>query len=220
MYFLSEAYCYTYTPHKLQARSIILFSSTMNNVFIISLGLYILIGAVLLILDPFVEWDLRHDIKRMRGKSVSALFYTDEEKPIPTPITKIVMLVIIFSIIFITFWPVFLFIGLRRNGFSFMGWILKRQDSSLTFGTIGGAGILVCGDCNYSVKIISFLHGTNDCTTGYQCQSCGQFVQVNDSLSGLIEKGCQCGGNLSREEKLFCPKCRSKNVHYLMEYIT
>ena len=193
----------------------------MNNVVIIGLGLYILIGIVLLILDPFGGWNLRQDIKRMRGKSVSALFYADEDKPTPpAPITKIVMFVIIMSVIFITFWPVLLFIELRRNGFGFIGGILKRQDSSLTFGTIGGAGVLVCGDCNYSVKIISFLHGTNDCTTGYQCQSCGQFVQVNDSLSDVIEKGCQCGGNLSREEKLFCPKCGSKRVRYLMEYIT
>ena len=192
----------------------------MSNIVIIVLALYLLVGLALVTIGPFGQ-SLRQEVEHMRGKSFRAAIQADQGEPIPSlPMAKIVAFVIIMSVVCIALWPVLVVSEIK--GKSVIGETLKGWDGDLTFtfSDIGGAGRIVCGDCGYSVKIVSFLHGAGNCTTGYQCQSCGRFVQVNDSLLDTVENGCQCGGTLSRQKKLFCPKCRTKNVRYLMEYIT
>lgn len=97
---------------------------------------------------------------------------------------------------------------------------------SLYFSYMGGAGTIICNSCNYREEIISFTHqhGRDPLTfTGLQCQKCGNFQgiinyhKVNDKEEILCNK---CGGNLSRNEPLFCPICKSKDLHYSIKFLT
>lgn len=200
----------------------------MNSALIIGLVLYVFVGVALVTIGSFGK-SLRMEVERMRGKSLPALLLLDQSEPAPSaPIAKIVAFVSVMSVVAIAIWPILLIsefkskkLGLfRGRKFRFMGKTFMPRGTGLMFTSIGGAGKIVCSDCGYSAKIVCFLHGTENCTTGYQCQFCGQFVQVNDSQSDVVGKLCQCGGTLSRQEELFCPRCRSRNVDYLMEYIT
>lgn len=86
----------------------------------------------------------------------------------------------------------------------------------LFFSKIGGMGYTECLDCNHQEEIVSFLHGFSKLhqianpLVGMQCQSCGKF----DSVSEDIQISCDCGGMLSRDKALFCPKCKSKRLKY------
>lgn len=130
-------------------------------------------------------------------------------------------------------WPVFLaswFQERRRGGHGRELWenyLNQPIPRGLTFARMGGAGTIFCKDCGYEEEITSFTHGYTAegkrCGTfGHQCQSCGKFSDVDDHgvpLSATALR-CECGGQLEREEVLFCPKCRSTNLGYNMEYIT
>jgi hypothetical protein len=88
----------------------------------------------------------------------------------------------------------------------------------ITFQEIGGAGKLICNNCRHEQDIVSFLHGSEWCASGFQCQKCGKIsVQESDKK---WSKTYDCGGEYSRDEKLFCPICKSKNLSYRMSFIT
>lgn len=96
-----------------------------------------------------------------------------------------------------------------------------RDENLLYFTQIGGAGKISCKNCDFNEKIIGFLHGIVFWTkTGFQCQKCGKFHEIECDMNNTKEVKCNCGGNLERDEHLFCPKCKSKKLHYDMEYIT
>ena len=87
---------------------------------------------------------------------------------------------------------------------------------------MGGAGDIICRNCFYKERIISFLHGFGKdrwTNSGYQCQSCGKFHSIENARKLDHLPSCECGGKLSRDEVLFCPKCRSTNLEYEMQYI-
>jgi len=88
------------------------------------------------------------------------------------------------------------------------------DEKGITFGRMGGFGEVKCKLCGYREKIVSFTHGLTSCTSGYQCQNCWKFESVDDTNSDEIEKGCSCGGTLSRRMKLYCPRCRSIELAY------
>ena len=101
---------------------------------------------------------------------------------------------------------------------------MKRSDKYLFFWKMGGKGIISCSICDYKQTIVSFLHGFGEnswANTGYQCQNCGKFQEI-ESYSEEIAKTavCDCGGHLSRREPVFCPNCKSTNVIYQMTLIT
>ena len=93
----------------------------------------------------------------------------------------------------------------------------------------GGSGDLICKICRHKEKIISYLHGPIEGKEdddnylfgweklGYQCQDCGKFESFYKDES---VKKCECGGTLSTESRLFCPKCKSYEVEYEMGLIT
>ena len=90
---------------------------------------------------------------------------------------------------------------------------------------MGGAGTLHCNVCGYEEKIISFLHGFDDGPDswhecGYQCQDCGKIISIERNLSLKKIPTCDCGGEMSREEPLFCPVCKSFSLEYKMRIIT
>ena len=101
-----------------------------------------------------------------------------------------------------------------------------RVADPLTYSYMGGAGTIICNNCGYEKDIVSFLHDFDDDgnpsngSWGYQCQSCGKFYSLNDSQRAAKPLICSCGGELSRDKALFCPKCKSKSMGYKMSYIT
>ena len=103
-----------------------------------------------------------------------------------------------------------------------------ERDYNLCLSHLGGAGRIICSDCGHTDNVISFIHGfdengnCNDGLTGYQCQSCGEFHILSDTDMAEKERPftCSCGGELSRDKSIFCPKCRSYNMDYLMNCIT
>ena len=94
------------------------------------------------------------------------------------------------------------------------------DDNLLYYRRMGGAGVVKCNNCNYSQEIISFLHGIEWCSSGFQCQKCGKFHEIECDMENSKGKLCECGGDLSREKPLFCPICKKANMTYMMSYIT
>lgn len=94
----------------------------------------------------------------------------------------------------------------------------------LYFSYMGGVGTITCNSCNHSEEIVSFTHliGGKPLTfTGVQCQKCGEFREImNYHEAGKERLLCQCGGTLSRNEPLFCPHCKSKELDYSLKFLT
>lgn len=103
----------------------------------------------------------------------------------------------------------------------------SRLKEGLSFSYMGGVGRIRCWECSFEQIIVSFTHGVADngernCDEGRQCLRCGKFDTIHGQGEPIRrdEKPCNCGGELSRDHKLFCPACRSQKLLYRMGYIT
>jgi len=112
----------------------------------------------------------------------------------------------------------------------------SQKKGNLTFCNIHGAGSITCTDCGMQTEVTVFMHGPYSCEIGRQCQSCGTFfTEHNESkiyhTFGPQTKNTvcpQCGtinfrnGELYKRQDtpLFCPKCKSRNLQYQMEFIS
>jgi DNA-directed RNA polymerase subunit M/transcription elongation factor TFIIS len=94
-----------------------------------------------------------------------------------------------------------------------------NKENFLYYYDMGGAGTFHCNECGHEEEIVSFLHVGRWNNTGFQCQDCGKFHEIEYDMDNLKEKKCECGGVLDKEKPLFCPKCKTKNVSYRMNYI-
>jgi hypothetical protein len=174
---------------------------------------YLTVGIILLFFGPLKD-------------AVSKAVTDNEPSPFvdvivgrqPASIAKLLLFKIVLSVAVILFWIVFLPSEMKNKAYN--NNINIPEDTRLRFQSMGGAGIITCIDCGYTKNIISFIHGIDDSTSGYQCKACGEFVEIENAFEDSIEGGCKCGGTVMRDEVLFCPKCRSHNLHYGMEYIT
>ena len=60
---------------------------------------------------------------------------------------------------------------------------MKKKEAGLKFQWMTGHGTISCGDCDFSQELTLFTHGYHESdeglhkciTSGFQCQSCGQF---------------------------------------------
>lgn len=95
---------------------------------------------------------------------------------------------------------------------------MRNEDGTLTFDLTNGVGMLRCSSCGYAERILSFTHGISH-QLGFQCETCSQFVAVENGLEGSIPP-CQCGGRLTREKPLVCPGCHSTAVTFENEFMT
>jgi hypothetical protein len=144
---------------------------------ITALAIYFLIG-VLLVAFGSAKISISRAVEELRESSqVMELQGRDG-----IPERKIIAYRVILSIAAILLWPVFLT--------SFLSEQKEREKENapedveheelvvagIRFQSMGGAGVVSCGDCDYSEKIISFTHGWNASTTGYQCKACGKFA--------------------------------------------
>ena len=114
---------------------------------------------------------------------------------------------------------------------------LKPDEEYLCFSLMGGAGIIKCEDCGHQEEIISFVHGIMSCDIGRQCPHCHAFVVEHNEGQEFHAFGesredfvCpECGAVTRKKEEdilkgnndpLFCPKCHSARLRYIMSYIT
>lgn len=113
----------------------------------------------------------------------------------------------------------------------------KQEERYLTFSRLGGAGTIKCLDCNYQEDIIAFLHGPTWCTIGRQCPQCHSFLTENNQSQEYHRFGdtnddfvCPKCGTILRSktdsilkrnwEPIVCPRCQSKRLTYILDYIT
>lgn len=98
--------------------------------------------------------------------------------------------------------------------------INEPSEFRLRFCWIGGVGLIHCRDCKFQQAIVGSTHGDGT-TLGYQCQQCSSFVTVHyPEFSSQTPPSCECGGVLSRDFDVHCPRCLGYHVRYEMEYIT
>ena len=96
----------------------------------------------------------------------------------------------------------------------------SMDDNLIYYWKMGGVGTIFCNKCDFNQEIVSFLHGRNWSNTGFQCQNCGKFHEIECDSENSLGKLCDCGGVLSREEPVFCPNCRTTDIRYGMSYIS
>ena len=181
---------------------------------------YLIVGAALLC-GPG-SGQLTREVRSVRGSDLASMV---TGRP-SVPQWKVVVFAVIISTGFVVAWPLFL-PGLLSSWQSERRWRRKHDESHLEYEMMGGAGSISCGRCGFQEEIVSFTHGHRrdgePCgTSGYQCLGCGKFHSVNDDgleVDPQVPR-CECGGVLSREHALFCPKCRSTKLSYEMAYIT
>lgn len=118
---------------------------------------------------------------------------------------------VLLSVLSTLFWPFFL-----SSAYPSLKDRRSPIATALKFDAINGYGLLFCNACKHSEKITAFTHGLDEHEDGAQCQSCGSFHAIS---SKSHETNCKCGGLLSREHAIFCPKCRSGNLTYTTEYM-
>ena len=114
---------------------------------------------------------------------------------------------------------------------------LREDEDYLCFSRMGGAGTIKCADCGYQEEIVSFLHDVTSCDIGRQCPNCHAFLTEHNESEEYHTFGestedflCpNCGTVIRKKEEsflkgnddpLFCPKCHSPRLHYLLAYMT
>ena len=99
----------------------------------------------------------------------------------------------------------------------------RIDDGKLKFTKLYGKGEILCKECGYHEEVVVSLHGFGEdrwTNTGYQCQRCGKFSALERDHKLDKIPNCNCGGNLSKEDELFCPACLSNNIEYHMRIMT
>ncbi len=156
-----------------------------------------------------------------------------EFRSIKPPSLNSILEGILFKLLMILFYPIILIAALiyialekpKKKEYKSYDFPKVKDDGFLYFHKMAGAGTFSCLACNYKENFTSFLHGYNEkgrCGThGCQCQKCGKFNKFtsNEGVKYIIPK-CECGGELSRENKVFCPICKSTDVKYNMIIIS
>ena len=114
---------------------------------------------------------------------------------------------------------------------------LRPDEDYLCFSRMGGVGVIRCKDCGHEEEIVCFTHGFMSCHIGRQCPHCHAFAVENNEGQEYHEFGestedfiCpECGEVIRKKEEnilkgngdpLFCPKCHSPRLEYVMRYIT
>lgn len=99
--------------------------------------------------------------------------------------------------------------------------LLASRNQNLNFTKMSGFGTLTCNSCNFSKDLVGSVHNLDlwECL-GYQCQKCGKLHKINNPNDLKQPLNCKCSGHLSRENIVFCPECKSKNVKYKLKYLT
>jgi len=79
--------------------------------------------------------------------------------------------------------------------------------------------LLITNQINIKTQQITG-HGVNWDNTGYQCQKCGKFHEIENERNKSKRKKCEYGGKLGRDKPIFYPECKTTNVSYQLIIIT
>ena len=192
-----------------------------------ALVIYFLLGIGLVTLGPLKELieGTFKDASRLRGNTLAdKIRESMGEEKIETPEIKVLAFIVLSFIALVLLWPVWLISTLKARAEEKRALKTRRGTQ---FQMMGGCGTIHCRKCDFSEDITSFMHGKtvegeDCCTTGYQCLSCGKFkgIYSEGHKRDAVEPLCECGGILSRDHILFCPKCKSTDLSYGMISIT
>jgi hypothetical protein len=190
------------------------------------------LGLVIRIIGPMAS-ELNSTFMNNAWKKLFNLgFYSLTSRP---KLVRVLILEVFLSTTVILFWPIFLLLFLLNKKAS-----KKIEDEPIPInpeieikyfyldgmkspGSVG-VGNLRCSDCLNEENISIATHSRDSNgdflgNFGFQCQSCGLFeVITNPDFEKTYS--CGCGGILSRDEKVFCPKCHSFRVEYRSRYLT
>jgi hypothetical protein len=200
-------------------------------------GIYVILGLFLATLGPAGK-SIRREVEKTRGTEFTNAMMQREAPSEKKLFFFKLTLILGFSLL----WPFLLWGALKENkNYEVQPDSDDFQNKGLKFQYMGGHGKLSCNECNFSESLTSFIHGIDSSRTGYQCQACGKFSsrirtqrhrrskdEIQEAQEIRNESGsayaasliCECGGKLNREQILFCPDCKSKDMSYSMEYIT
>ena len=201
------------------------------------IGIYVTLGLFLATLGPAGR-SIRREVEKTRGTEFTNAIMQREAPSEKKLFFFKLTLILGFSLL----WPFLLWGALKENEkYDTQPNANDAQAEGIKFQYMGGHGTLSCNQCNFSESLTSFIHGIDSSRTGYQCQACGKFAsrirtqrlrrsndEIQEAQEILNESGsayeasliCECGGKLNREQILFCPDCKSKDMSYSMEYIT
>lgn len=187
----------------------------------ISIGFYLAIGILLVVVGPVAE-NISREIDRARGTPLSNAFM-EREKP---PESKLLLARITITIGFVLLWIIFIW-GILKEHWNIQDTRKRVHEKykGLWFSYMGGHGTIRCKDCDHTEEVTSFIHGTNSSSSGFQCQVCGKFASIRSGGPGQANEYedslvCECGGSLERKKALFCPQCKSEDLSYRTLYIT
>ncbi|MFT4256146.1 MAG: hypothetical protein QM599_04195 [Pseudoxanthomonas sp.] len=194
-------------------------------------GIYLLIGLCMATLGPLGR-DIRRELRNLKhGPMASTGFGCfDRVEPYTPPSRwKRFLFVAVMGVGAILGWGIFLADRWSRDRAERkLAARLRAEDErrmaekpppvprGLLFSRCSGAGELHCRTCGHSEWMVSFLHGFGENSwsrTGYQCRACARLCGIdarqNDPKPDLH---CTCGGELTRDEPIICPACRSPDV--------
>jgi hypothetical protein len=180
-------------------------------------GIYVLIGIALLLVGP-IGMLVTKEVEDARESAHAAAGRARVSE------SKLLMFRLILSLAVVLFWPPLIVMAFadRHGGLLRIGRLdqFRTPNTRLRFQGMGGAGSISCLECGFTKEIVSLLHDTDIFIAGYQCQSCGEFLQLENSRLDQVEGACQCGGIVAQNRVLFCPQCRSNRLIYDMTFIT
>jgi len=201
----------------------------------IALVIYLIIGVLLNLIGPAARL-VKKTIQDVKDSSRLYIIY----EPPPVSKRKIIALEITLRFLLLCFSPfayIVLFIDYchelkKKRAYKTQKKIENAQKlkeiidnkSYLYFKNTFGGGMICCHGCGYKEEINCSTHGFGEPTEfydGYQCQSCGKFHTVTTYGNESIDpEKCDCGGELSRKNPIFCPKCKAADVWYQIKYMT
>jgi hypothetical protein len=185
---------------------------------------YLAIGVVLA-LSPLGRAEIAKQVRSARGDPLANAI-TGREAP---PEWTVAMFRLLITLGLVLLWPIAL-VSLWQEKRARDAWVRgyeARLAQGLEYSRMGGAGEIHCHDCGFRQEITSFTHGFTmgpaaSADEGRQCLQCGRFTTVHRKGNPPVTPvpPCECGGELSRDHFLFCPKCRSRKLKYDMSFIT
>lgn len=183
----------------------------------IAIAGYILICFVLSTLGP-IKTVITDEIHRQRGTELTNAFNNR------TPPSELRLLIfrILMTLLASVFWVLVIWELWKKHKHEKE---LIEMRTGLWFSYMGGSGSITCHDCQHTEKVTSFIHGIDASWSGFQCQSYGKITEITGGGRGKASQykeslTCVCGGKFSRDNRLFCPCCKSENLSYDCEFIT
>lgn len=191
---------------------------------------YLVVGVYVATLGPLGR-DIRRQAAQLRPKSSGSSLpeWKEGRLPplvqLPRPRWKTAAFIVVITAGAMFGWALFLpgYVGERRAGRQAQAKRAAEPDrSGLRFTRMGGVGKFDCDACGYEENVLSDMHSFRGgrSVLGYQCKRCLCFRDVKQGPDIQPDLHCECGGELSRDEKVLCPGCGSDRVKFMTTLIS